>query len=131
MTSNVEIVRAFYAAWNSTDRHAATAQFLAEDFEYVNPDYAVEAGIRRGLDGWRTVLANLDAAFDRNEHHVGEIVDLGDRVLCYATFIARTGASQIALEREETQLFTLRDGKIARLQWFHDRDEARAAAGLA
>ena len=130
MSANVDLVRAFYAAWNGPDRDEATPRFLADDFEYVNPDYAVEPGTRRGHDGWRTVLDNLEGAFDQYEHRPGEMVDLGDRVLCFATFIARTGTSQLALERDETQLWTLRDGKIARIEWFHDRDEARAAAGI-
>jgi ketosteroid isomerase-like protein len=131
VSTNVDIVRAFYAAWNSADRDEATAAFLADDFEYVNPDYAVEPGTRRGLEGWRSALANLDGAFDHAEHRPGDFVDLGDKVLCYATFVARTGESQSALERDEPQLWTLRDGKISRFQWFHDRDEARAAAGIA
>ena len=130
-TENVELVRAFYAAWNAPDRREATLRFVGDDFEWINPDYAVESGTRHGVEGWLAVHDNLAAVFENFEHRPGEFIDLGDRVLCYATFVARGDASDIAFERAEPQLWTIRDGKIARFEWFHDRAEAEAAAGIA
>jgi ketosteroid isomerase-like protein len=128
---NVEIVRALYEAWNGPDaRHAALA-FLADDFEWVNPGYAVETGSRHGHGGWSAAMDSLEAAF----HSGGSIEpmefrDLGDRVLCFTTFVAKTSPDGVAFSQDEPQLWTLRDGKIARLEWFHDRREALEAVGL-
>lgn len=123
-------MQAFYAAWNRADRNDTTARFLAADFEYVNPDNAIDRGVRQGLAGWRAVLQNLDAAFEDYGHRAGEFVDLGERILCYATFVARARGSAMTLERDEQQLWTVRDGEITRLHWFHDPEAARRAAGI-
>ena len=49
------------------------------------------------------------------------------RVLWHTIFHAR-GHSGAAIHVPEQHLWTVRDGKILRLQWFHDADEARRAA---
>jgi ketosteroid isomerase-like protein len=126
---NVEIVRRFYAAWNSNDRDTATAAFLDAEFEWVNPPYAVEPGVRRGRDRFTTVMESLHDSFVFFEHLPGEFRDLGDTILCFATFRARTWGD-LELEKEEPQVWTLREGQILRLQWFHDRVEALEAVGL-
>jgi ketosteroid isomerase-like protein len=59
-----------------------------------------------------------------------EFRDLGDRVLCFTTFIAKTSQDEMAFTHDEPQLWTLRDGKIVRLEWFHHRREALEAVGL-
>lgn len=114
-----------------TDRAGPTRviAFLADDFEFVNPAHAVEPGTRRGHAGWSLAMASLDAAFHTYRHEVEETRDLGDRVLCFTTFVAATAADSIALRQAEQQLWTLRDGKVTRLEWFHDRAAALGAAG--
>jgi uncharacterized protein len=127
---NVDVVRAMYEAWNRADRRDATLPFIADDFEWVNPPYAVEPGTLHGVQGWLRALDNLYAAFEDFEHQPGEFVDLGERVLCFARFVVKASASEIAFERDEPHLWTLRGGKVVRLEWFHDRNEALAAAGM-
>jgi uncharacterized protein len=127
---NVEIVRALYEAWNGPDgRHAALA-FLAADFEWVNPSYAVEPGTRHGHEGWSSAMDSLEAAFHFGSNEPMEFRDLGDRVLCFTTFTAETSPDGVAFTQDESHLWTLRDGKIARLEWFHDRREALEAVEL-
>jgi ketosteroid isomerase-like protein len=46
------------------------------------------------------------------------------------SFHARGRDSEAQIDVEEQHLWTLRDGKILRIQWFHDAEEARRAAGL-
>jgi ketosteroid isomerase-like protein len=127
---NVALVRAVYSAWNHRDGDDQMLAFLADDFEFVNPNYAVEPGVRRGHAGWWAVIKSLDDAFDDYHHELVETHDLGDRVLCFTTFVARTNADSVALRQSEEHIWTLRDGKITRLEWFHNRAEALAAAGL-
>jgi ketosteroid isomerase-like protein len=50
--------------------------------------------------------------------------------LCFTTFIAKTSPDGVAFTQDQPHLWTLRDGKVVRLQWFHDRREAVAAVGL-
>ena len=128
---NVETVRRLYEVWNGPDPPEALLAFYAEDFEYVNPANAVEPGVRHGHEGALAAQANLDAAFEQYEHDPGELVDLGDRVLAWTTFRASARNAGLRYEQAEAQIWTLRDGLITRFEWFHDRDEARKAAGLA
>ena len=127
---NLEIVRALYEAWNGRRGRDEAIAFLAEDFEFVNPHYAVEPGTHYGHLGWSKAMDSLDAAFHRHGHEVDEVRDLGDRVLCFTTFVAETNPNTSAFRQDELHLWSLRNGKVTRLQWFHDRAEALAAAEL-
>ena len=127
---NLEVVRALYEAWNGPDGRRAALAFIADDFEWVNPSYAVEPGTRRGHEGWSAAMDNLEAAFHHDSSEPMELRDLGDRVLCFTTFTARTSPDGVTFTQDEPHLWTLRDSKIVRLEWFHDRKEALEAAGL-
>ena len=127
---NVDVVRALYETWNGPRGEEGVIAFLSDDFEFVNPDYAVEPGTRHGHAGWSHAMKSLQAAFHHHGHEIGETRDLGDRVLCFTTFVARTSADSPEFRQDESHLWTLRAGKVIRLQWFHDRREALEAAGL-
>ena len=117
-----------YEAWNRDDRASALA-FLDPEFEWVNPAYAVEPGIRRGHLGFIAVMETLRDSFVFFEHVPGDFRDLGDTILCFALVRART-RQDLELEKEEPHVWTLSDRRILRLQWFHDRLEALEAVGL-
>lgn len=127
---NVELVQSLYEVWNGRNGRDGVLTFLADDFEWVNPHYAVESGTRVGHAGWLQAMDSLDEAFHRHQHEVHETRDLGERVLCFTTFVATTTPDSVAWRQNEPHLWSLRDGKVIRLQWFHDRAEAIEAAGL-
>jgi ketosteroid isomerase-like protein len=126
---NVEIIRRIYEAWEGRDRGAL--EFLSDELEYVNPPYAVHSGTRHGKEGWMAVVENLSDSFESWVHVPGEFVDAGDKVLVITTFRARGRGSSVDLDKYEPHVWTLRDGKVVRFEWFNDRDEAERAAGLA
>jgi hypothetical protein len=128
-SENVEIVRRLYRAW--TEEPESATEFLAEDFEYVNPPYAVHSGTKHGAEGWSAAHRNLSESFESWRHEPGEIVEAGDKVLVITTFHARGRGSSVDLDKYEPHVWTLRDGKVVRFEWFNDRDEAERAAGLA
>jgi ketosteroid isomerase-like protein len=77
------------------------------------------------------MLGHLTAAFDFYEHVPREQIAVGDeQVLTLLTFRARGRDSGAQIEVAEQHLWTLRDAKIVRIEWFHDEAEARRAAGL-
>jgi len=127
---NVEVIRRLYDAWNGDDPSAGVLPFLDPAFEWVNPDYAVEPGIQRGHEGWAAVSENLSSAFEWFEHEPGEFIDRGGKVLCLLTFRARGRDSRVPFERAEQHIWTLRDGKVVCIEWFHDEEEARKAVGM-
>ncbi len=126
---NVEIVRRIYEAW--AERDDRVLEFLSDDLDYVNPPYAVHSGTRHGKEGWMAVVENLSDSFESWEHIPGEIVDAGDKILAITTFRARGRGSSVDLDKYEPHVWTLREGKVVRFEWFNDRDEAERAAGLA
>jgi len=127
-TGNVEVVRTVYEALNRNDLPGAIA-LMTEDVEYVNPPYAVEPGTRHGHDGMMTALENLRAPFSEFAYAVRDLEDCGDRVLASVVFQVRSRAQAVDIAQDRHHVWTLRDGKIARFQWFSSRDEARAATG--
>ena len=125
---NVEVVKALYEVWNGPDGGENAIAFLSDDFEWVNPDYAVEPGTRHGHAGWSQAMDSLDAAFPHREHELGRDERPRDGVLAFTTFVARTSAGTISFRQDEPHLWTLHNGKVVRLEWFHDRSEAIEAA---
>jgi uncharacterized protein len=128
---NLDIVRDLYDAWRSDEPEAAPLAFLDDDFEYVNPAYAIHPGTRHGKDGWITAIRNLSDSFESWRHVPGEMIDAGERVVVMTTFQACGRGSSVDLEKFEPHIWTLREGKVIRFQWFNDRDEALEAAGIA
>jgi uncharacterized protein len=126
----VEIVRRIYDVWNRKDGSQEALDFISDELEYVNPPYAVHPGTRHGQEGWIAAGENLTESFDRWVHEPGEIIEHGDKVVVMATFRARGRGSSVDLEKFEPHIWTLREGKVVRFEWFNDRDEAMRAAGL-
>jgi ketosteroid isomerase-like protein len=128
-SENVRLLARMYEAWDAQDL-PAVLELLDPEFELVNPSYVVHPGIRRGHRGFVQAMENLHDSFQSYIHVLGEVEDLGDRVLWHTTFRARGRESGAQIDVEEQHLWTLRDGRILRIQWFHDLDEARRAAEL-
>jgi ketosteroid isomerase-like protein len=122
MSANVDLVRAIYEAWNTG---ASSAHLIAADLEYVNPPYAVEAGTVQD----RAALGRVLEVYPNFTIETEQIIDAGDDVVVIG--IARgTGASGVKVEWRQGYVWTVRDGKAVRFQWFNDPAEALAAAGL-
>ena len=127
---NVEIVRRIYEAWAGGDPGGQALEHLSDELEYVNPPYAVHSGTLQGREGWLAAAENLNESFETWTHVPGEIVDAGDKILVITTFRARGRGSSVDLDKYEPHVWTLRDGKVVRFEWFNEREEAERAAGL-
>jgi ketosteroid isomerase-like protein len=128
-SDNLRLLTRMYEAWDAEDLPGVLA-LLDPEFEWVNPSYAVHPGIRRGHEGMAKVMENFHESFESQTHVLCEVEDLGDKVLWHTIFRARGRDSGALIEVDEQHLWTLRDGKILRIQWFHDAGEAHRAAGL-
>jgi ketosteroid isomerase-like protein len=126
--TNVDLVRRVYDALLRDDLDAAL-EFMDEEIEYVNPDYAVEAGRRYGHAGIRANVENMRVSFEHWRFEPEEFVDVGDQVAVVGTFRARGRDSGIEIERRQSRLWTIRDGKVVRYQWFDGPAEAMDRTG--
>jgi uncharacterized protein len=124
--SNVEVVRAVYAAWARQDLDGAM-EAMHPDVEYVNPERALEPGTRRGAGAFRSAVERV---FEGWETWVGEPEELrghGDHVVAIVSYRARGKQSGLEVEGRESALWTLRDGTVVRYEWFHDVADAEEA----
>lgn len=121
---NVEVVRAIYGRW---DRGESASDLIANDVEYINPDYAVEPGTRWGRESFAAVgdsLSDFKLELER-------FVDAGpDEVVVCAHYTARGRGSGVPVGGEHGYVWTIRDGVAVRFRWFQSHDEALAAAGV-
>jgi uncharacterized protein len=126
---NVEIVRRIYASW-APGSSPAESNLLHPDIEWVNPSYALEPGIRTGIEAFTSITEGLDETIGDFRMDVERFIDARDRVVVIATMRGRGSASGVEIERRHGSVWTIRDGKAVRFQWFYEPDEALEAAGL-
>jgi len=125
----VEIVRAIHEAFACGESPATLG--LHPDIEYVNPSDAVEPGIRRGIAAYEDAMRSINESFDDVRIELREIKDIGDRVVVLAAYTARGRRSGAQRQNEDGYVWTIRDGKAIRFEWFNDPAKALAAVGLA
>ena len=128
--ANVQTVRSLYEAWNGPDGGRAALPFIADDFEFVNPSYAVEPGTRYGHQGWLAAIESLEAAFHSHLESTAGASGSGRSGAVLHHVHREDDRGRAAFTQDETHLWTLRGGKVIRLEWFHDRREGLEAAGL-
>jgi ketosteroid isomerase-like protein len=127
---NVEIVRHVYES-GLIDRDPEELLKLATpDVEYVNPPYAVEPGVRRGVVAVAQAMRRFAEVWEESRHELRELYDYGDVVVAAVSWHIRSRGSQKELVNQEAHTWTLREGRIARFEWGQDLGKALEAAGI-
>jgi ketosteroid isomerase-like protein len=126
---NVDKAREFIAAYNRRDFDLAVKDFDPE-IEWVLPARQ-RSDSGRGPDAALRFFEEIDDAMDELRLEPQEFIDAGDRVATRLRHHGRGRGSGVEIDEElYHQVATFRDGKIVRMEYFADWDEARAAAGL-
>jgi ketosteroid isomerase-like protein len=118
---SVEIVRRFL------DADVDEALTYADPGIVWNP---IEELPTQGHDAVRASLARWKAEWDDYELTAEEFEDRGDRVVVTVRLRGRGRGSGVDIDARFYDAYTLRDGKIVRMDQFTERSEALAAAGL-
>ncbi len=103
---------------------------LSEEIEWVNASEAVEPGTRKGASAFGEAADAINAAFEGARVEFERFVDVGDDVVVIGTLRGKGHGSRIAVERRQGYVWTIRDGKAIRFEWFNDPAEALEAVGL-
>jgi hypothetical protein len=127
---NVEVVRQAWEAYRRRDNEAALALYDPEIEIELRSEANVEASIYRGLEGVREFFRNWMSAFDDLRSEVEEWIDAGDQVIAMVRSFGRGKHSGVPVDMLEAHLWTVRDGKLWRLQTLGTKAEALEAAGL-
>jgi ketosteroid isomerase-like protein len=123
---NVEIVRRAF-------QYLASGRGGSEVLASFDPNVVmkpVETGATCGVNAIRDNFERWQSTFDEIEVTVEEIIDAGDRVVHCAHWRGRGTGSGIKVDARYYEVYTLRDGKIIRVDEYTERAEALKAAGL-
>jgi ketosteroid isomerase-like protein len=126
---NVEIVRRIFDGWSQGD-FSVGSELLTADFEWHQHPEAVEPGLRRG-SAIATSLTKIFEIYESYRIVPDRYLDIGDKVVVLAHnqgYAARGGG--IELDQAFAYVWTVRAGKLARLEVYEDEGTALEAAGL-
>jgi ketosteroid isomerase-like protein len=84
----------------------------------------------RGRDNLINTFAKYFSGWRHYEPEVREVIDAGNQVVTALHETVGVADSDVPIERDVFQVWTLREGKVIRYAWFQTREEALEAAGL-
>jgi ketosteroid isomerase-like protein len=123
---NEDVVRRFYDAW-ARGEIPGPLELLDPEVEYVNPAGAIEPGTRRGIAGFTGALETVFEAYEYWRTEVESLERIGEQVVAVVSYSMKGRGSGVEISGRESALWTLRDGKVLRYEWFHGVDDARTA----
>ena len=130
---NVAIVRRIYEAVERGDADAVLTLYDPEvEWVFARSPFRrmFKQDVYRGYDGLRSfVRERYEEAWVEIEDELSELIDAGDHVISVISTRGRGRASGAEVERVHAGVWTMRDGRVVRVEWM-DRDEALEAAGL-
>jgi ketosteroid isomerase-like protein len=103
--------------------------------EFPTPDGSFMGGMAgpfRGPDGLRTAWAEWLEPWDSFVFRATEWIEPGGgRVLMLGDSTSRAKDSTVELDAHVAALWTIRSGRVVKIEHFLDQDQARRAAGVA
>jgi ketosteroid isomerase-like protein len=128
---NVAVVCDHFAATNERDFPRAMSHYSENVELVVDPDAFFEHGTFKGREAVGEWFGNWFRTFEPGYHFdVQEARDLGDVVLLVASHHGRGRSSGAGVHGQTGYLYTVRDGKIVRVELYPGRAEVLEAAGL-
>ena len=126
---NVEIVRAMLAAYRRSDE-ATVRQLAAPDIVISTRPDQPDPSERHGAEAVWEAGAEWVDAWDEHIYEETRLWDSGDFVFVCVRESGRGRTSGVPMESESTFVFTVRRGKVARMQIFASEHQALQAVGL-
>ena len=128
-SANITLVREIYAAWEQGD--FAQTDWADRDLEFAMPGSFEGAEVHRGVEGMRRAWRNWLSAWKDFSVRAEEYSEHGDQVLVLARFSGRGKHSGLDVDnRLHASVFTIRGGKVVRLEADLDAERALAKLGL-
>ena len=129
---NVEVIRRAFDYFNSRDwpswellHHGDMVCIPMKDW----PDWP-DAERVEGLEAWLERVLLLLEPWDEQRLEIDSLRTTGNLVIVTLRWVATGHESQIEVAMPLSGVYTITDGKIARIEFFRDPNEALEAAGL-
>jgi hypothetical protein len=122
---NVEIVRAIFEAY--------AREGIGGGVEFMDPEIvwnAADEAPQQGVDAAVAYMERWETEWDDLTTTPEEFIDAGDRVFVAVRFSGRGKSSGIEVDALLYEIYSLRDGKLVRMDEFTDRSQALEAAEL-
>jgi ketosteroid isomerase-like protein len=128
-SSNAELARGLYEAWNRGDLDAMLAH--ADPQVEWRPHLAEVSGKAvRGHDEVVALFADLMESWETFQVEVEELFEAGDQIVTFVHVRVRGRGSGVEVNTKPAHHIVFRDGVVVRLTTYLDRAEALAAAGI-
>ena len=126
---NVEIVRRAYAHTQATGR--VHARVIAPDFIWDMSKFPwPEQQLYEGADGAQAFLDDWTDVWDDWEFEVEAFADAGDKVVAIVRQRGRAKATGMTVDMSFAKVWTVRDGKLTRMEMYADPAQALKAVDL-
>jgi ketosteroid isomerase-like protein len=90
----------------------------------------VEPRVWRGLSGFAESWRDWLEPYDTYYIEVEGLIDAGEQVVSLTRAVGQTTRDGVAVEHRPGAVWSLREGRIVRVRFFLEREEAFEAAGL-
>jgi uncharacterized protein len=129
VSSNLDVVRAGFAAYNAGDVEGLLA-VCDPDVELVPLPSLLTGEPYRGHQGVRDYLGAISDDWSQRAVELDRLVEVGDEVVLRGRFQARGRSSGVEVDAPAAWVVSLRDGRVVRLRVYTDPQEALEAVGL-
>ena len=116
-------MQSVYDAW-ARGEFPSPRELLAPEIEYVNPPDAVEPGTRRGFVEFSRAVEKTLEGWESWEMQPESFQASAGRVAVVVRYRARGRGSGVVVEGRESALWSVRDGRVTRYEWFHGPNDA-------
>jgi ketosteroid isomerase-like protein len=124
---SIEVVQELARRWNEGD-FEGLLDLYHDDIVMTPSAHWPETVQLKGKDAFRKNTEEWISAWGSVVIETGELEQLGDRVVANGSWISTGRASGVEGRMPVHMVFTVRDGRIAHLEWFEDHESAVAAA---
>lgn len=129
--ANVEMIRKVIDAFNERGFSSEGAlSFFDEAVVFEEPPEQPAPRVAHGREEAARIFAQFDEAWEQHTSEPQEFIVVDDERVLVLTIEHFRGRDGIEISQPCGSLFTLRDGKVTRMQSFWERATALEAAGL-
>jgi ketosteroid isomerase-like protein len=126
-SSNVEILRRAYAAFS---KGRFELDHLDAEVVWDESRRQIDPAVHSGREEARRVFESRLEVFEDFRVEAEEFFDLGEQVLVFSRVRGRGKESGADVDARVASLYTFRDDKAIRVEYFGDREDALQAAGV-